>query len=109
MFQGGASPNYWNKCEDFRWTQEGPNYMRLSNCCMYVCPCESAGDWGSGLLELYVYYWVDMKRSLYYKIKRGFALADKSNDIVDICDLTGINGACAWRFGECMGLLCYGK
>ena len=48
-------------------------------------------------------YWDKMK------IKSGFALADKSDDIVDIFGTTSINRACVWRFGECMGLLCYGK
>ena len=43
------------------------------------------------------------------KIKSGFALADKSDDIVDIFGTTSINRACAGSFGECMGLLFYGK
>ena len=43
------------------------------------------------------------------KIKSVFALADKSDDIVNIFGTTSINRACAWKFEEGMGLLCYGK
>ena len=43
------------------------------------------------------------------KIKSGFALANKADDIVDNFGTTSITRACAWRFGECMGLLCNGK
>ena len=48
-------------------------------------------------------YWDKMK------IKSGFALVDKSDDIVNSFGTTNIVGACSWRFGEGMGLLCYGK
>ena len=82
--------------------------MGLSNCCIYVRPCPSAGDWSSGLSEIYVYYWDEMTHSPYYKMKIGFVLVDKSDDIVDICGTTNINKACVCRFGEIMGLLCYG-
>ena len=40
------------------------------------------------------------------KIKSGFALADKSDDIFDIFGTTSINRDCARRFRKCMGLLC---
>ena len=40
------------------------------------------------------------------KIKSGFALEDKSDDIVDIFGTTSINRACARRFRKCLGLLC---
>ena len=43
------------------------------------------------------------------KIKSGFALAEKSDDIVNIFGTTSINRAFAWRFDEGMGLLCYWK
>ena len=39
------------------------------------------------------------------KINSGFALADKSDDIVDIFGPTSINRPCVWRFGECMAQL----
>ena len=48
-------------------------------------------------------YWDKMK------IKSAFALADKSDNIVDIFGTTSMNRACAWRFGEWIGLLCFGK
>ena len=44
--------------------------------------------------------------SAHYEIKGGFTLAEKSDDIFDICGTTSSNRACAWRHGECIGLLC---
>ena len=69
----------------------------------------AAGDWGSGLWELHVYYWDEMTHSPHYEIRSGFALADKTDDILDICGTTRSNRACAWRLGECIRLLYYGK
>ena len=43
------------------------------------------------------------------KIKSGFTMTEKSDDVVDNFGTTSIARACAWRFGECMGLFCYGK
>ena len=50
-----------------------------------------AGDWGSGLLELHVYYWDEMTDSLHNEIGSGLALGDKSEDILDICGTTSSN------------------
>ena len=47
-----------------------------------------AGDWSCGLWELHMYHWDKMIHSPHNKIKSIFALADKSNDIVDICGTT---------------------
>ena len=69
----------------------------------------AAGDWGSGLWELHVYYWDEMTDSPHYEIKSGFSLSDESDDIGDISGTTSSNRACVWRLGECMGLLCCGK
>ena len=56
-----------------------------------------------------MYYWDEMTHSPHYEIKGGFALADKSDDIVDICGTPCSNRAYAWRLGEQQGPLCCGK
>ena len=78
--------------------------------CRPLCVCvRAAGDWGSGLGELNMYYWDEMTHSAHDEIKGGFSLAEKSDDIFDICSTISSNRACAWRHGECTGLLCCGK
>ena len=54
-------------------------------------------------------YWDEMTRSPHYEISSGFALADKTDDILDICGTTSSKRTCAWRLGECMRLLCLRK
>ena len=40
--------------------------------CRPLCVCvRAAGDWGSGLGELHVYYWEKMTHSAHYEIKGG--------------------------------------
>ena len=56
-----------------------------------------------------MYYWDEMTHSPHYEIKSGSTLTDKSDEIIDICGTISSNRACAWRHGECMGLLCCGK
>ena len=71
--------------------------------------CQIHGDGGSGLWELHVYYWDEMTHSPHYEIRSGYALADKPDDILGIFGTTISKRDCAWRLGECMILLCYGK
>ena len=47
-----------------------------------------------------MYYWDEMTDSPHYEIGSGFALADKSDDILDICGTTSSNRAGAWSRHE---------
>ena len=54
---------------------------------------------------VHMYYWDKMTQSPHYEVKSGFSLADKSDDIVDICAPPPY----VWRLGECMGLFRHSK
>ena len=69
----------------------------------------AAGDWGSGLGELHVYYWDETitVRTMRQRVDLHWRI--NLMTFFYICGTTSSNRACAWRHGECTGLLCCGK
>ena len=78
--------------------------------CRPLCVCvRAAGDWGSGLGELHVYYWDETitVRTMRQRVDLHWRI--NLMTFFYICGTTSSNRACAWRHGECTGLLCCGK
>ena len=78
--------------------------------CRPLCVCvRAAGDWGSGLGELHVYYWDEtiIVRTMRQRVDLHWRI--NLMTFFYICGTTSSNRACAWRHGECTGLLCCGK